>query len=161
MSIETLWSGRWINFAWAVLGTCVFAVTVYVAAWVLIRVVWPIVRTPEALSSLTLIGTGFIFMTGAGLHLFKTYYQRLYGLAEIGFALAVAWASIMRVQSAGDATSWLATVAGAYLIGRGLGNYAEGKKQDIERQRRIRDPLFRRNFGLPPIKGVPTPENKH
>ena len=79
---------------------------------------------------LTLVGTLIVLLIGWGLYLFKNHHQSLYGVAEIGFALAVAWASIMRVQSTKDATSWLATLAAAYLIVRGLSNYYEGKEPE-------------------------------
>ena len=60
--------------------------------------------------------------------------QRLYGLAEIGFALAVAWSSMMRAQSTSEAASWLATLAAAYLVVRGLSNYEEGFEKHFRKK---------------------------
>jgi hypothetical protein len=77
----------------------------------------------------TVIGTIVVLISGSGLFLFKKTYQALYGLAEVGFALAVGWTSMMRVQTIGDGASWIALVAAAYLIVRGLSNYEEGRKK--------------------------------
>ncbi|HEY6803733.1 MAG TPA: hypothetical protein VI306_09155 [Pyrinomonadaceae bacterium] len=91
-----------------------------------VRVAWPRLTAFLHVWWQALIGTLTVLLIGVGLYFFKKYYQRLYGLAEIGFALAVAWSSIMRARSTSDAASWLATLAAAYLVVRGLSNYEEG-----------------------------------
>ncbi len=77
----------------------------------------------------TLVGTILVLNLGLGLFLFKKHYLKAYGLAEIGFALAVAWSSIRRILSTNDAASWMATLAAAYFVVRGLSNYDEGRKR--------------------------------
>src|SRR2546427_9635627 len=64
---------------------------------------------------LSLLGTIIVLLVGVGLFFFRKYRQREYGLVEIGFALAVGWSGIMKVQSANDISSWITVVAGAYL----------------------------------------------
>ena len=75
----------------------------------------------------TLVGTILVLLLGAALFYFKKHHQKFYGLAEIGFALAVSWSSIMRVQSISDATSWITVLAAGYLVVRGMSNYDEGR----------------------------------
>jgi len=63
---------------------------------------------------------------------FKKHFQRLYGLAEVGFSLAIGWTSIVKVQSTPnntDAVAWTVVIAVAYLAVRGLTNYDEAKKR--------------------------------
>ena len=96
--------------------------------------VWPKVSGFLHIWWLTLIGTTLILMIGFGLFFFKKRNQRLYGLAEIGFALAVGWASIRGVRSTSEIASWLAVLAAAYLIVRGLDNYEEGRKRELPKK---------------------------
>jgi len=98
--------------------------------------VWPKVSFLLHAWWATFIGTVLVLLVGVGLFVFKKHYQRFYGLAEIGFALVVTWASLVRAKSANDAASWIAVLAAAYLIVRGLNNYQEGKNaQELERRR--------------------------
>lgn len=93
-----------------------------------INVIWPRVTSFWQIWWLTLVGTTVVFLIGLILFAFKKYYQKVYGLSEIGFALAVGWTSIMRAQSTADAASLLAILAAAYLMVRGLSNYDEASK---------------------------------
>jgi uncharacterized membrane protein len=77
------------------------------------------------------IGTIAVALTGVGLFLFRKYNQLAYGASEVGSALAISWISLGRVQTANDAASWIAVVAAAYFIVRGLINCEEGKKQAV------------------------------
>ena len=116
---------------------------VYIAIWVVflqvakrgVLAIWPRVSGFLHVWWVTLIGTALLLFIGIGLFFFKKLSQRLYGLAEVGFALAVGWASVVRARSTSDAASWLAVLASAYLIVRGLSNYQEGKE---ERRTRLR-----------------------
>ncbi|HEV7745233.1 MAG TPA: hypothetical protein VGO56_09580 [Pyrinomonadaceae bacterium] len=80
------------------------------------------------LRGVTLFGTILVLLLGAALFYFKKRHQKFYGLAEIGFALAVSWASITRVQSISDTTSWITVLAAGYLVVRGMSNYDEGRR---------------------------------
>lgn len=100
-----------------------------------IHTVWPALNRFLHVWWLTLIGTVVISLIGFGLFLFRKYYQKFYGLAEIGFALAVGWTSIARAQTRGDAASWIAVLAAAYLIVRGLTNYEEGKRREVSKNK--------------------------
>lgn len=78
---------------------------------------------------LTLLGTVIVLLGGVGLFVFKKHFQRLYGVLEIGFALAVGWSGVARVQSTNDLASWTAVVAAAYLVVRGWSNYDEARSK--------------------------------
>jgi len=79
------------------------------------------------------VATVLVSIIGGALFLLKRRFQTVYGLSEIGFALVVIWSGIGRVQTSGDAASWIALVGGAYLIVRGLTNYDEGRKKRLKR----------------------------
>jgi len=78
------------------------------------------------------IGIFYVLLIGVGLYLFKKHYQRVFGVSEVLFALVISWIYIARAQILQDAASWIAVIAAAYLIVRGLTNYEDGKKQAIE-----------------------------
>jgi len=96
---------------------------------VLFATLWPKLKLLLDLRGVTLVGTIVILLLGAVLFYFKKHYQKLYGLAEIGFALAVSWSSMMRTQSMSDATSWITVLAAGYLVVRGMSNFDEGRKR--------------------------------
>jgi hypothetical protein len=96
-----------------------------------ITALWPKLRSVLVIWRLSLIGTIVVLLIGLGLFLFKKHYQKIYGLAEIGFALAVGWTSITRAQSSSGVGSWTAVLAAAYLVVRGLSNYDEGRKREL------------------------------
>jgi hypothetical protein len=77
------------------------------------------------------LGTLVVLMIGVGLFLFRKHYRIFYGLCEVGFAISVGWISLARAHRVQDATSWIAVVAAAYLVVRGLDNYEEGRKEAI------------------------------
>ena len=91
---------------------------------------WPKLKGLLHLWWLTPDGTVVIFLVGLGLFFFKKYRQKMYGLGEIGFALAVGWSSMMQAQSTNDMTSWITLLASAYLVVRGLSNYDEGRERE-------------------------------
>ncbi len=78
----------------------------------------------------TLVGTIVVSLVGLGLFFFRKYRQREYGLIEIGFALAVGWSGMVKVQSTNDIAAWTTVVAAAYLVVRGLSNYDEGRQKN-------------------------------
>lgn len=75
------------------------------------------------------ISTFVIALIGWRLFLFRKHYQWLYGISEISFAVAVIWISLEKVQTKQDPASWIAIVAAAYLVVRGLINCEEGMKK--------------------------------
>jgi hypothetical protein len=79
----------------------------------------------------TVVGAVIVAVVGLGLFLFRKYHQKIYGLAELGFALAVGWSSLRRAQTTSDLASWIAVLAAAYLIARGLLNYDEGRNKEL------------------------------
>lgn len=76
---------------------------------------------------LTLFGTIVISCIGLGLFCFRKYFQKMYGLTEVAFALAFGWSS-MRVQFTGGSASWISILASAYLVVRRLSNFDQDRK---------------------------------
>jgi hypothetical protein len=97
---------------------------------ILSTLLWPKLTRFLNVWWLPLIGTFLIVVTGFGLFIFRKYYQKWYGLAEIVFASAIGWSSVIRIRST-DIASWTAVLAAAYLVVRGLTNYDEGKKKEL------------------------------
>jgi 1,4-dihydroxy-2-naphthoate octaprenyltransferase len=77
------------------------------------------------------IGTLYVLLAGVGLYRFRKYFQKHYGLAELGVAVLFSWISIGRAQILQDAGSKIAVVVAAYFIVRGLTNYYEGKEKAV------------------------------
>jgi hypothetical protein len=72
------------------------------------------------------IGTIVVAGIGAGLFWLRKRYQTLYGISEVSLGVAGIWAIFGKLQTAPDPPSWVALVAAAYLIVRGLTNCEEG-----------------------------------
>lgn len=118
-----------LGYVLAWLLSIAFGTLIKLAFDVFVALVWPRLTAFFHVWWLTFFGTIVVLLIGLVLFKFKKRFQRLYGLTEIGFALAVAWSSIFRAQSTADTTSWVAVLAAAYLIVRGLGNYDEGRRR--------------------------------
>jgi len=95
--------------------------------------VWPQLRELIHYRWFAMFGTTAVFVVGLGLFLIKKRYQRLYGLAEIGFGLSLSWSIMKSPEAVGSMASWVAVIATAYLVVRGLSNYAEGRKARLEK----------------------------
>jgi hypothetical protein len=90
--------------------------------------VWPLLRELLHYRWFALLGTITVFVVGLGLFMLKSRYQRVYGLAEVAFALAVSWSIMKNSQEIGNAGTLFTVIATAYLVVRGLSNYAEGRR---------------------------------
>ncbi len=123
------WIDRLLRYLMEFSAVIVFAFVITGAFEMFFKPWWLELRGFLRLWWLTLIGTIVVLLIGFGLFFFKKYYQKVYGLAEIGFALAVGWASVMKVQLTNDVASWASVIASAYLVVRGLSNYDEGKRR--------------------------------
>jgi len=110
------------------------AIGFYLVA-ILIEIAWPVLAALWHVWWLTAIGTIAVLLVGVGLFFFRKHYRMYYGLSEVGFALTVSWISLARAQTVQDAASWIAVVAAAYLIVRGLDNYEAGRTEAAERNK--------------------------
>ena len=122
---------RGITFITNPLLSIILSVLLTIALRLLIESTWPYLPGLWNVWWFRTIGTFIVALIGGGLFLFRKYHQVAYGLSEIGFALTVCWISIGRAQTAQDAASWIAVVAAAYFVVRGLTNYEEGKKKRV------------------------------
>ena len=89
---------------------------------------WPSLQEVIDHRWFALVGTASVFIAGLGLYFLRKHCQRLYGLAEVGFALTASWSIMKNAEAIGSVGSWLAVLATAYLVVRGLTNYAEARK---------------------------------
>lgn len=129
-------SGRWIEQLRR-------AASVAVSAFVTLVLQQVIMRNAHYLTAFwdvwwfTMIGTIAVLLAGVGLFLFRKNYRMFYGLSEVGFAIAVGWISLARAQTVKDAASWIAVVAAAYLVIRGLDNYEGGRAEAAKEENRF------------------------
>lgn len=124
----------YVKFILHPLVIAVFSILASVIGEAFIHWIWPYLTSFLHVWWFRAVGTLTVLLIGWGLFRFKKHYQTVYGMAEIGFALTGGWASLGRVQIAQDISSWIAVIASAYLVVRGLTNYEEGKNKLEEGQ---------------------------
>jgi hypothetical protein len=93
---------------------------------------------------LNLVGAVLIFPSGAGLYFVRQHWHFTYGCIEIGFALAIGWYAINKVQHVGYGES-LSIIAAVYLVVRGLDNVILGREEKIDEAKADRTRRYRLN----------------
>lgn len=77
------------------------------------------------------VGILLVLLAGGLLHLFRKFYQIVYGISEILFGIVASGSQIAKAQQGGDLAAWIAVVVSAFLIVRGLTNIEEGRKKEV------------------------------
>lgn len=77
------------------------------------------------------VGSIIVAAIGAGLFWLRKHYQTVYGISEVSLGVIGIWTILEKLQTAPDPPSWVALVASAYLIVRGLTNCEEGTNQIV------------------------------
>ncbi len=77
-----------------------------------------------------------VVMFGVSAFVFKSNYQRVYGIVEVGFAFVAAIVSARQIKPEGDWSGPVATLIGCvYIVSRGLGNMEDGRKAEQARKK--------------------------
>ena len=74
-----------------------------------------------------LICVAAILILGVGFYFFRSRQPKLYGLAECAFALVTAWNAADSASALGQ-TNFLALIAAAYLMVRGITHFQQGNR---------------------------------
>jgi hypothetical protein len=77
---------------------------------------------------INLVGVILVGLVGAGLYYVRQRWRILYGLIEIGFALAYGWYAVNKVQHVGY-IEMLSIIAAVYLVVRGFDNVMIGRAE--------------------------------
>ena len=81
------------------------------------------------LASIGAIGS---FMVGLGLYYFRERKRMYYSLLEIALGIVTGAIGILRVNTQGNLSVWLALSASAYLVVRGLDNLHTAREQEVQ-----------------------------
>lgn len=92
---------------------------------------WPRLDGFWTASEVIIVGILLVLLAGWLLHLFRKYYQTVYGVSEILFAIAATGTQIAKAKRDQNLAAWVAVVVSAFLIVRGLTNIEEGRKKGL------------------------------
>jgi len=133
---ETVYLRFW--FVADLLGACVIVAFWSTALFWAIRFTG-LVPSPRHDFVAASIGVGVVLFAGIGALVLRLLARRVYGMAEVLFALVVAWHTLSGGIASGGLETLLALASAVYLVVRGLDNWLQGVEAR-SRERRHKPP---------------------